>query len=95
MSQCQFHGYDSSSCPLCRAERIATDSDNLSSGKAVIGVFAWTGRNDYKANTALKTFKRRASAEKYADKLNSDPLKICAEGYVTRLVYTTKKGDDV
>ena len=83
---CQFHGYDYD-CPLCKAERIATDVDNLASGKTVIGIFAWTGKNDYSIEKALKTYKRRDAAQKYADKLNNDPLKICAEGYVTRMVY--------
>lgn len=87
MSNCKFHGYDGLSCPLCKAERIASDADALSSGKAVIGVFAWTGHGDYKIEKAIKVFKRRASAEKYADKLNRDPLKICREGYVARMVY--------
>jgi hypothetical protein len=87
MSNCQFHGYDSLGCPLCKAERIASDADALSNGKAVIGVFAWTGHGNYKIERAVKTFKRRAAAEKYAEKLNKDPLKICAEGYVARLVY--------
>jgi hypothetical protein len=87
MVNCQFHGYESTFCPLCKAERIASDADALSSGRAVIGVFAWTGHGNYKIDKALKTFKRRAAAEKYVEKLNRDPLKICREGYVTRLVY--------
>jgi hypothetical protein len=87
MSDCQFHGYNSLGCPMCKAERIASDSDALSSGRAVIGVFAWTGSNDYKVAKALKTYKRRGPAEKYAERLNNDPLKVCANGYVTRLVY--------
>jgi hypothetical protein len=87
MSNCQFHGYDSVSCPMCKAERIASDADALSSGRAVIGVFAWTGANDYKAAKALKTYKSRTAAEKYAEKLNNDPLRVCANGYVARLVY--------
>jgi hypothetical protein len=87
MKNCEFHGYDGLNCPLCRAERIASDTDALVHGTAVIGVFPWTGRSDYRIERALKTFKRRAAAERYAEKLNKDPLKISAEGYVARLVY--------
>ncbi|MEZ0208841.1 MAG: hypothetical protein ACAH17_01535 [Candidatus Paceibacterota bacterium] len=84
---CRFHGFSSLNCPMCKAERVASDADALRSGRAVIGVFAWTGRNDYSIEKALKTYKTRAAADKYADKLNQDPLRICAAGYVARLVY--------
>lgn len=86
MSNCQFHGYDALICPMCRAERIATESEAISSGAYVVGVFAWTGANDYKVEKALKIYKSKAAANKYAEKLNVDPLKVSAGGYVVRTV---------
>lgn len=91
MNDCEFHGYHKLICPLCKAERIASDKDDLKSGKAVIGVFRWSGRNDYKISDALKTFKSRAVAEKYVDKLNKEPLEINSNEYVTRIVTAGKR----
>lgn len=86
MSRCEFHGYDKLGCPLCRAEEIASTADAIREGKLKAGVFAWTGHGHYPKEKAIKLYKSRSAAERFAEKLNNDPLKICADGYVVRLV---------
>lgn len=85
MGNCEFHGHYQP-CPLCRAEEVASNAEALREGRLKAGVFAWTGHGHYPKEKALKLYKSKAAAEKFAEKLNQDPLRICADGYVVRYV---------
>lgn len=71
MSQCKFHGYDSLSCPGCRADAEAFKRRNLH------GIFVWRGDGRYPESDALKIYKRESDAERYAEKLNqTNPVHV-------------------
>ena len=74
-------------CKQCSAENEKREKESVKNGECFYGVFAWTGQNDYYVNPAkaVLLFKSKKLAQKFADKENANPLKICREGYVVRL----------
>lgn len=66
MSQCQFHGYDSLDCPECRKEELERVRQGIADETLVFGAFVWRGDARYKLEDAIRVFKRKAAAEKYA-----------------------------
>lgn len=65
--QCSIHGYDSLGCPDCRRDEKNRVSRGIKDGSLVFGVFKWTGENRYPIENAIKTYKRRSDADRYAE----------------------------
>jgi len=54
-------------CKDCEREERDRIKQGIKDGTLIFGVFKWTGENRYPIENALKTYRRRADAEKYAD----------------------------
>ena len=76
------HGYDSL-CPECRKDDKRIEREGVKSGAWIYCVVNWRGDNKYSAKDAVKTFKNKPAAEKYAEKLNSENQGV-EHGYVVR-----------
>ena len=78
------HGF-TSRCDECRKDDARTEREYIKTGHWIYAVVPWSGKNDYRVEQAVKTFKRKAAAEAHAEKLNSVDL-INGHGYVVRTV---------
>lgn len=81
---CPYHGHDPILCPDCKRESKARERESIRSGQSVYAVLLWRGDGRYDLTQALKTYRIKSAAERYADRLNAD-LKDSA-GYVVRTV---------
>jgi hypothetical protein len=78
------HGFDSF-CKECRKDDARIEREYIKSGRWIYAVVPWTGKNDYRIEQAVKTFKRKSAAEAHAEILNGPHL-INGHGYVVRVV---------
>jgi hypothetical protein len=67
-NQCEFHGHWKLNCPDCRREERERVRQGIRNGTLTFGVFKWTGDGRYPLMNALRTFKIRSAAERYAER---------------------------
>ena len=77
------HGLDSTFCKECREDFKRYDREGVREGKLVYAVVPWRGDGKYSIDQAVKQFKVKPAAEKYAEKLNSQG-QGGSHGYVVR-----------
>lgn len=67
------HGFEML-CPHCRAESQSETRRRIESGDWKYAVVQWRGDGKYHVDGALKLYKVKAAAEKYAERLNNTPF---------------------
>lgn len=77
------HGLDSTFCKQCREDFKRYDREGVREGKLIYAVVPWRGDGKYSIDQAVKQFKVKPAAEKYAEKLNAQG-QGGAHGYVVR-----------